>query len=76
MLLLSGLVMLGYVAWEYYGTDIVAKHKQAELRDDLRARWDYPTVGDVLGPQSGTASLGSLRRSSGSPRSAPTTRCR
>lgn len=59
VLILAGLSMLAYVGWQYYGTDIVARQKQDDLRDELRARWDYPTVGDVLGPQSGAVSLGS-----------------
>jgi sortase A len=50
---------LGYVAWQYWGTDIIAKRKQAELRDELEARWEYPTVIDVLGPASVGNKLGS-----------------
>ncbi len=59
LLVLSGTGILAYVAWEYYGTNIVAKHRQAEIREDLRAEWDQATVDDTLGPEaeppSGTA---------------------
>jgi sortase A len=58
MILIGG-SMLAYVAWEYFGTDIVAHRRQAEIRDDLEARWKYPTVADVLGPESSGAPLGS-----------------
>lgn len=59
VLLVSGMLMLGYVAWEYWGSDWVSKGKQADLRADLKAQWQYPTVGDLLGPESNGAALGS-----------------
>jgi sortase A len=59
VLLVSGVAMLGYVGWQYWGTDWVSKGKQASLRTDLKAQWQYPTVADLLGPQSNGASLGS-----------------
>lgn len=59
VLILAGVSVLGYVAWQYWGTDIIAKRNQAELRDDLQARWEYPTVVDVLGPASVGNKLGS-----------------
>jgi sortase A len=59
LLLLAGLVMLGYVAWQYWGTDIIAHRKQAEIRAEIHARWEYPTVTDLLGPQSSSPPLGS-----------------
>lgn len=59
VLILAGVSVLGYVAWQYWGTDIIAKRKQAELRDELEARWEYPTVIDVLGPASVGNKLGS-----------------
>jgi sortase A len=59
VLILVGGSMLAYAGWEFYGTDIVARHKQAEIRADLEARWKYPTVADVVGPEAGGASLGS-----------------
>lgn len=58
-MVVAGLVMLGYVAWEYHGTDIVARGRQSDLRAEIHARWDYPTVTDVLGPQSAVTPLGS-----------------
>jgi sortase A len=58
-LILAGVSVLGYVGWQYWGTDIISKRKQAELRDDLEARWEYPTVVDVLGPASVGNKLGS-----------------
>jgi len=58
-LVLAGVSVLAYVGWQYWGTDIISKRKQAELRDDLEARWEYPTVVDVLGPDSVRNNLGS-----------------
>src|SRR3954451_5222592 len=59
VLIIVGGSMLAYVAWEYYGTDIVARHNQDQIKSDLEARWKYPTVADVLGPEASGASLGS-----------------
>jgi sortase A len=58
-LVLVGVMMLANVGWQYWGTDIAAKRKHADLRAEIHARWDYPTVADLLGPQSASASLGS-----------------
>jgi len=48
---LVGTGMLGYVAWEDVGTDVVAGRVQRELRQDIRERWQHPTVIDVVGPE-------------------------
>jgi sortase A len=56
--LLAGLGMLAFLAWEYLGTDLLAEHRQADIRADLRASWQYPTVPDVLGPQAADVTLG------------------
>jgi sortase A len=58
-LLVAGLIMLASVAWEYWGTNIVAKRNQADIREEIHAKWEYPTLADLLGPQSSSASLGS-----------------
>ncbi len=58
VLILCGLAMWGYVAWQYYGTDVLAKNRQSDVRDRILARWKYPTVSDVLGPQSSATQLG------------------
>ncbi len=50
LLVLSGSGMLGYVAWEFYGTDIVSRRAQAALTLEIRERWQHPTVSDLLGP--------------------------
>ncbi len=55
---LAGLAMLVFLWWEYVGTDLVAHHRQSDIRADLRASWGYPTVADVLGPQTAVAPLG------------------
>jgi len=58
-LIVGGLSVLGYVAWQYWGTDWIAKGKQADLREEILAQWEYPTVADVLGPASASNQLGS-----------------
>jgi sortase A len=58
-LLLTGVSLLAYVGWQYWGTDYVAKKKQAEIRTELRDRWEHPTVGDVLGPEAAAPRQGS-----------------
>jgi sortase A len=40
LLIVAGLGVLGWVGWQYYGTNIIAKRQQAEMRADLQQRWD------------------------------------
>jgi sortase A len=42
-LVVAGLGMLGYIAWEHVGTGVVAEHRQTSIRDELRASWQNPT---------------------------------
>lgn len=39
VLILSGLVVLGYVGWQYYGTTILSHRKQQQITADLERRW-------------------------------------
>jgi sortase A len=55
---LTGVGMLGYLGWERVGSDVVASHNQSSVLSELEARWRYPTVDDVLGPQAAIAPLG------------------
>lgn len=50
ILVASGAGMLGYVGWQYYGTDIVSRRAQTELKQEIRERWQHPTVADMIGP--------------------------
>jgi sortase A len=59
VLLLVGLGVLGYVGWQYFGTNIIAKREHAAIREDIRDRWDNPSASDVLGPDAGVPPLGS-----------------
>lgn len=59
LLVLVGLGFIGYVAWEYYGTNIIAKREHAALREEIRERWANPSVTDVLGPDGASAPNGS-----------------
>ncbi|MGC4109255.1 MAG: class E sortase [Nocardioides sp.] len=48
-----GLVLLGYVAWEYVGTNVVSRHHQEHQVSALRAQWAHgqgpiPEKGDVV----------------------------
>ncbi|MPZ97005.1 MAG: class E sortase [Propionibacteriales bacterium] len=54
VLVLAGVGLLGYVAWEYWGTNIVSKNKQQDITNDLLNSWDDPAVGDLLGPSEGS----------------------
>lgn len=56
--LLTGVGMLGYLAWERVGSDVVASRHQSGILTDLLDSWRYPTVTDVLGPQAAIAPLG------------------
>jgi sortase A len=57
-LVLAGLSLLGYVGWQYWGTNIVASQHQQQITQDLLKSWGgSPAVEDLLGPQ-GSADLG------------------
>jgi len=58
VLVLVGVGLLGYVGWQYYGTDFVSKRHHAAIIDDLHEQWKYPTTGEVVGPAAAAASLG------------------
>lgn len=48
-LLLAGLALLAYCAWQYFGTNVVSKHKQAEIRQSLVVDWGKGIDGDAIG---------------------------
>lgn len=48
-LILAGLGTLGYVSWQYFGTNIVSKQKQDVIKKDLTAKWDSGSNGDAIG---------------------------
>ena len=39
LLVLVGLGLLGYVGWEFFGTNIVARHEQQQAVHQLRQTW-------------------------------------
>ena len=41
-LLIAGLVMLGYVGWQLYGTNYVARQQQAEAVEEVQRIWAAP----------------------------------
>lgn len=49
VLILAGLSVLGYVAWQYWGTNIVAKQQQAEVRKVITDDWKNGTDGKNIG---------------------------
>lgn len=49
VLILSGLGVLGYVAWQYWGTNVVAKQQQAEIRQIISDDWKNGTDGNNIG---------------------------
>lgn len=48
-MVLAGLGVLGFFAWQYYGTNIVSKHKQAEVKQSLATAWAKGIDGDAVG---------------------------
>jgi sortase A len=54
VLILTGVSILAYVGWQYYGTDIVSKRKHKALTTKLETEWRNPTVADLVGPGTGT----------------------
>ncbi len=49
VLILSGLGVLGYVGWQYWGTNVVAKQKQADIRAAITDDWKNGVDGDDIG---------------------------
>jgi sortase A len=39
LLVLAGLVVVGWVGWQYVGSNVVAHHRQAQVVDDLQHGW-------------------------------------
>ncbi|MCW2839348.1 MAG: hypothetical protein JWR55_831 [Aeromicrobium sp.] len=48
-MILAGLGFLVYCAWQYYGTNIVSKQKQADIRQSITTNWDNGIDGDDVG---------------------------
>lgn len=50
-----GLGLLGYLGWEYFGTNILAKHRQQQIISSLEEQWSEPggPSASVEGVQSG-----------------------
>src|SRR3954451_18010645 len=38
-LVLAGLAVLGYVAWQFFGTNVVSKHKQQQIVEQTQRAW-------------------------------------
>jgi sortase A len=39
LLIAAGLAVVGWVCWQYFGTNVVAHHRQVEVVDDLEEGW-------------------------------------
>ena len=48
IMLLGGLAVMGYFAWQYFGTNIVAKHKQGEIKKETKLQWKKGVEGDAI----------------------------
>ena len=53
VLVLAGVTVIGYVAWEYIGTNVVSRHHQHDQVQALRDQWrrddgPVPETGDVV----------------------------
>ena len=49
LLILCGLGVLGWFGWQYFGTNIVAKQKQAEIKKTLKHDWGKGIDSDAIG---------------------------
>ncbi|MET0929441.1 MAG: sortase [Aeromicrobium sp.] len=48
-MILAGLGFLAYCAWQYFGTNIVSKQKQADIKQSIATNWDNGIDGDDVG---------------------------
>lgn len=49
LLILSGLAMIAYVAWQYFGTNIVSTQRQQEVKQQISQDWGKDIEGDAIG---------------------------
>ena len=49
LMVLAGLGFIGYFAWQYWGTNYVAKQKHAEIRQAIVNDWDKGIDGNAIG---------------------------
>ena len=49
LLILAGLGMLAYIAWQYFGTNIVSKQKQEEVKQQIAEDWGKGLDSDAIG---------------------------
>ena len=47
-MLVAGLAVLAWFAWQYFGTNIVAKHKQEQIKAQTLRQWDKGVEGDAI----------------------------
>ena len=52
---LVGGVLLGYVVYEVWITDVISEHVTDQVRDDLRDQWAHPAPGPPAPPELGNA---------------------
>lgn len=48
-LILAGLGVMAWFAWQYFGTNVVAKQKQAEIKQTLTIDWGKGIESDAMG---------------------------
>lgn len=48
LLIVCGLSLLGWFAWQYFGTNVVAKHKATEIKEATVAQWKDGIEGDAV----------------------------
>lgn len=44
-----GLGFMGYVGWQYYGTNVVSKRHHGHIKEDLQSNWSEGVDGDAIG---------------------------
>ena len=49
LLILAGVGMLAYIAWQYYGTNIVSKQKQEAVKEKIAEDWGKGLDSDAIG---------------------------
>ena len=49
VLITAGVVVLGYVGWQFFGTNVVSHHKQQQLVDQTRRAWSQGQSTSIKG---------------------------
>ena len=64
VMVLAGVVLLGYVGWQFFGTNVVAHHRQQAIVDRTEQLWSKGSTTTVARPPKTMSSTSTKPKSS------------